>query len=69
MTNKLNLKKEICKGCGMCVKVCPFQVLEMSTDFNSSGGHYVKQASGKECKGCGRCYLVCPDCAIEVIND
>jgi ferredoxin len=41
----------------------------MSTDFNSSGGHYVKQASGKECKGCGRCYIVCPDCAIEVIND
>lgn len=66
--NCIKIKKDFCKGCGLCIKHCPFGVLEMSESFNAFGGHYVKQIENKECKGCGRCYIVCPDCAIEVLN-
>jgi 2-oxoglutarate ferredoxin oxidoreductase subunit delta len=67
--SKLNLLKENCKGCGMCVLVCPFKVLEMSKDFNTFGDNYVINIPNKDCRGCGRCYIICPDCAIEVINE
>jgi len=67
MSKKLIIKKEYCKSCGMCIKVCPFGVLEMSAECNKSGDHFVKQIS--DCKGCGRCYLICPDSAIEVIDN
>ncbi len=68
-SNRINFKEDFCKSCGLCIKHCPFGVLEFSTSFNAFGNHYVKQVDGKDCKGCGRCYIVCPDCAIEVLHD
>jgi len=66
-TKKLIIRKEYCKACGMCIKVCPFGVLAFSKEFNKEGDHFVEQVG--ECRGCGRCYLMCPDTVIEVLND
>jgi 2-oxoglutarate ferredoxin oxidoreductase subunit delta len=66
-TFKLVIRKEYCKGCSMCVSVCPFKVLELDKEFNQTGYQTVKQV--KECKGCAFCYLICPDSAIEVLEN
>jgi len=58
---KINIIKEWCKGCEICVEVCPRDVLEMK-DFVAK----VKDIS--RCTGCMLCELLCPDFAIEVHN-
>ncbi len=56
---QINIIKEWCKSCEICVEVCPRDVLEMK-DFIAN----VKDLS--ECTGCMLCELLCPDFAIEV---
>ena len=58
---------ELCKGCDVCVVVCPQQNLELSDRFNRMGYHPVEfRYHGKKgaCTACGLCYWVCPDFAI-----
>jgi 2-oxoglutarate ferredoxin oxidoreductase subunit delta len=57
---------ERCKGCEICVRFCPRQVLQVSEAANAKGYHYPEIASGKEadCVQCDFCTLVCPEFAI-----
>jgi len=57
---------ERCKGCGICVALCPRDVLEVSQQTNSKGYHLPDIISGKECDcvHCEFCTLVCPEFAI-----
>jgi 2-oxoglutarate ferredoxin oxidoreductase subunit delta len=57
---------ERCKGCEICVRFCPQQVLQVSGMTNSRGYHYPEPAPGKEatCVHCEFCTLVCPEFAI-----
>ncbi|NLT29676.1 MAG: 4Fe-4S dicluster domain-containing protein [Propionibacterium sp.] len=48
-----------CKGCELCIPVCPPNVLEMSSDRNASGYRYPILHDG--CTGCTACQMVCPD--------
>lgn len=53
---KLTIKKEWCKGCGICAEFCPKNVLEVQN------GKIAVVADG--CIKCGLCELRCPDFAI-----
>ncbi len=57
---------ERCKGCELCISLCPQQVLQVSTMTNAKGYHYPDIVSGKEgeCVNCEFCNLVCPEFAI-----
>ncbi len=57
---------ERCKGCEICVHLCPQEVLQVSTLSNEKGYHYPDIAPGKEnaCVHCEFCTLVCPEFAI-----
>lgn len=57
---------ERCKECGICIRFCPCQVLEVSAQTNSKGYHYPDIAAGKQsdCVHCEFCTLVCPEFAI-----
>ena len=59
-----------CKGCRMCVELCPQQVLTLSTAMNAKGYHFPVVAAGKQdaCVACGFCSLVCPEFAIFAVD-
>lgn len=58
--NEIHLNREWCKGCGICVDVCPRQVLEME-----GGLPMVIQV--ERCNGCQLCEIHCPDLALCVV--
>lgn len=56
---------ERCKGCGVCVSLCPKQVIALSTNVNGKGYNYAEQVKD-DCIGCASCGMVCPDGVITV---
>ena len=63
----IQLIRDRCKGCEVCVEFCPRNILEMSTDFNSKGYHMPRLVENNEfsdCSGCMFCEIVCPEFAI-----
>lgn len=64
---KLTFLTDNCKGCGLCVDVCPKGVLALSKDkINKKGHHPVEAVNEKACIGCAFCATMCPDCIIKV---
>ena len=55
-----------CKGCGLCVTVCPKKVLEISEQVNTKGYFPVYQARPEDCIYCAMCCTMCPDVAITI---
>ena len=62
---KVIIDKERCKGCQLCLEICPKHLLETAESTNSFGYRPVVTVKG-ECSGCTLCALICPDLAIEV---
>jgi len=55
-----------CKGCGLCVIVCPKKVLEISGEVNAMGYFPAYQARPEDCVRCTACCIMCPDVAITI---
>jgi 2-oxoglutarate ferredoxin oxidoreductase subunit delta len=68
MAGKIIIDVERCKGCSLCLTVCPNNVISISEKSNSKG-YFPAQSTGANCTGCTNCAIVCPDCAIEVYRD
>ncbi len=51
-----------CKGCGICVEVCPKTILGLD------GRDKPVLLNGDHCTGCLRCELLCPDFAMVVVE-
>lgn len=56
-----------CKGCFLCVSVCPTQAISPSGSLGELGYEVVK-VDEDICIKCGTCYRICPDCVIEVLE-
>jgi 2-oxoglutarate ferredoxin oxidoreductase subunit delta len=69
MKGFVEITRELCKGCELCVSFCPKGAIAMSDELNASG--YVTAIFNKdgECTGCVTCALVCPEVAIEVYRE
>ena len=64
---RVTIREDRCKGCGLCVSVCPKKVLELSKSrLNSKGYHPAEPVWEKDCISCGMCATMCPDVAIKV---
>lgn len=62
LAKKMNIEitEKWCKGCGLCINVCPKKVLELND--------HVKCVAVRpdDCIGCRQCENVCPDFAVTV---
>jgi NAD-dependent dihydropyrimidine dehydrogenase PreA subunit len=56
------IRRDWCKGCGICAAFCPKKVLELDENEKAA---VVRQ---EQCTQCGLCERHCPDMAIEVIH-
>lgn len=54
-----------CKGCGLCVDVCPKNIIYIDTEIDTSYGRGCA-AAREGCIGCASCYTVCPDIAVTI---
>ena len=60
------IDKNHCKGCELCVKSCPQEILSMSKEITIRGYFYALVHDPSRCIGCRICAITCPDAAIEV---
>lgn len=65
----VKINKERCKGCKLCIEVCPSGIFNISDKFNKIGYHYIETVDGKTCLGCKRCVIICPDVVIELYKN
>lgn len=64
---KVTIKKDICKGCGLCASVCPKKILKISTEKLNVKGYYpIICVDQDACIGCAMCATMCPDCVLTV---
>jgi len=66
---RIEIKNEWCKGCYICVDMCPKGVLEVDKSIFIRGFHPVKVARPEDCIACRLCELWCPDLAIAVCEE
>jgi 2-oxoglutarate ferredoxin oxidoreductase subunit delta len=55
-----HINRDWCKGCGICVELCPKKVLELDDEDK------VRAVRPLDCICCRLCELRCPDLAIEI---
>lgn len=68
MAGKIIINTERCKGCGLCIAVCPKGGIVISKKSNKSG-YFPAESSNTECTGCALCAIICPEVVIEVFRE
>jgi 2-oxoglutarate ferredoxin oxidoreductase subunit delta len=54
------IHEDLCKGCGLCIDVCPPGVLRQDSKLNHLGFHPAAYLC-KWCNACGLCFFACPE--------
>ena len=66
---KVTINQDRCKGCGLCVSVCPKKVLVLNKEkLNRKGYNPAEPVKPEACIGCAMCATMCPDCVIEITD-
>ena len=63
---RIEINKERCKGCHMCIDVCPKNILVVAEEYNQKGYAFVRVSDMDACTGCALCAEMCPDICITV---
>jgi NADPH-dependent glutamate synthase beta subunit-like oxidoreductase/CheY-like chemotaxis protein len=59
---RIEVNKEKCSGCGICVSVCPYSAIELKTE----NSNIISTTDELKCKRCGLCVTSCPSEAREI---
>ena len=66
----LKFNDDLCKGCDLCVWVCPKKILKLDeARVNAKGYNPAACVDLAGCIGCAMCAQICPDSAIELGGD
>jgi len=68
MACKIKIDVERCKGCALCVQVCPKGCIAISTKSNKNG-YFPAEVQNGQCSGCSACAVICPETIITVYRD
>ena len=63
MNKEIIVNHSYCKGCGICVALCPKSILVLNDD------NKISVTDSKECIACRQCEYHCPDFAIVIGED
>ncbi|WP_202319210.1 4Fe-4S dicluster domain-containing protein [Archaeoglobus neptunius] len=63
---EIHVNRAFCKGCNICIEVCPTRVFEISKDLSERGVHYPVPENSDKCTICRRCEIMCPDFALSI---
>lgn len=69
MAIHLTFQRDRCKGCGLCISLCPKRILRLDTAANLKGYHPVVCTDETTCIGCASCAKICPDSIITIQKD
>jgi len=67
-TTTIHVNQKWCKGCYICLEVCPKKVLAKADEVSEKGFNPVLVSRPEECTSCLQCEMLCPDLAINVIT-
>lgn len=64
---KVTFEEQKCKGCELCVFVCPKKIISLNSEkINVKGFNPAYVTNQEECIACGNCAIMCPDSVIKV---
>ena len=63
---RIEITRDQCKGCELCVHACPQGILGMSKEINKKGYFFAQVQDPPRCVGCRMCAITCPDVAIAI---
>lgn len=67
MEARVTFDVDRCKGCELCVSVCPKHILALDMErTNAKGYHPSGIIDQSQCIACGSCAKMCPDSIITV---
>lgn len=67
MENKITINEEKCKGCELCISVCPKGILKKNPEkINMKGYNPTFVFNIEKCIACAMCAIICPDSVIKV---
>jgi 2-oxoglutarate ferredoxin oxidoreductase subunit delta len=67
---RIEIDREMCKGCEFCAMVCPFELIAFAEAYNQKGYRpAVLVDPDRRCTGCTLCAMICPEAVITVYRD
>ncbi len=65
----IEVNEMYCKGCELCVPVCPQDVMNLDISRLTPKGYHPVHLVAEGCTGCAICAVVCPDAALTVYRE